>query len=210
MLLLPRTDAITLTLKLARVFPAVHLGQVVKATQPPRKVEVGTCGFEFNVGRTCIACIRSTRPFRETVPIHAAFGSWDQWTKGKNAGPSGGSGGGGGDGARAPGKVGAAGGIKNEDGEIIFPEDDDMMGKPVKVRAALFDRETYYPTVIPFKHVDQPHDPNVATDAGLPVDLSTQVLPQPPHPCLFSSYWRRAVLLHSDKVQCDAVIVAVE
>eukprot|EP00892_Ulva_mutabilis_P010305 jgi/Ulvmu1/7647/UM038_0076.1 len=99
-----------------------------------------------------------------------SFGSWDQITKAKAPGQAGGSGGGG---ARGASKA-AAKGIKNENGEIIFP-DEDMADKPAKVREPLFDRESYYPVTIPFRHVDHPHDPNVAMDAGLPEDLSTQV-----------------------------------
>lgn len=90
-------------------------------------------------------------------------------------GKVGGSGGGGG-GSKASGKAAGKVGIKNEHGEMIFPDiDEPAVAKPPKVRAPLFDRETYYPTVVPFTHVDQPHDPNVAMDAGLPADLSAQV-----------------------------------
>lgn len=112
---------------------------------------------------------QSAAPVLSVRLLHAAFGQTNMSIKGK----VGGSGSGGGGGSRSTGKAGTKAGIKNEHGEIFFP-DADANDKAPKVRAPLFDRETYYPTVVPFTHVDHPHDPNVATDGGLPLDLSAQ------------------------------------
>ena len=117
-----------------------------------------------------------------THQVRAAFGPTEMRIKGKV--PSGTGGGAGGRGSgKGAGKAGPKIGIKNEHGEIVFPDADDG-DKPPKVRAPLFNRETYYPTIVPFTHVDHPHDPNVAVDAGLPEDLSAQVLASSIRPAL--------------------------
>lgn len=110
--------------------------------------------------------------------LRAAFGQTNMSIKGK-VGGSGTGGGGGGSGSAGKGG-GTKAGIKDEHGDIFFPDAADS-DRPPKVRAPLFDRETYYPTVVPFTHVDHPHDPNVATDGGLPMDLSAQARSEPAH-----------------------------
>lgn len=122
--------------------------------------------------------------------------------------PSGTGGGAGGRGSgKGAGRAGPKIGIKNEHGEIIFPDIDDG-DKPPKVRAPLFNRETYYPTVVPFTHVDHPHDPNVALDAGLPVDLSAQVPTSSARPCvLFCRATGRASAVRSTLAICSGVVL---
>lgn len=65
-------------------------------------------------------------------------------------------------------------GRQDEDMELL--EDIHKNAQADKQRAPLFDRQAYYPTVVPFVPVDVPHDPNaIMHDTGVPPDLAEQV-----------------------------------
>jgi hypothetical protein len=73
-------------------------------------------------------------------------------------------------------------GIKKQSVEGAKDEEmlDDLQGVRVKQRGKerqpLFDRDTYYPTVVPFTPVDVPHDPNAAAgEPAIAPDLSEEV-----------------------------------
>jgi hypothetical protein len=84
--------------------------------------------------------------------------------------------GGKGSGTRAAGSSGGVGRTKTDGATDEEMEYLDVKGEQdFKVRAPLFEEDTFYPTVIPFRHVDAPADPNALSRSALPEELSMKV-----------------------------------